>query len=173
MKKQIDLVIISYSTSKAITVIACDSWTLAEDATSPAYSTFTFDKSKINQENFNLIQSDDLIYIKPSDLTGTPFATTTIQGVSIDGGFLQQIETITEDEEQIIIKTKSMTFIPQQIRFRRKRLHSQGNLQPDYAVLACLVRFQIWQCRLYQVTSLHLQNRWWNTANNPIRTDSV
>ena len=111
MKKQIDLVIISYSTSKAITVIACDSWTLAEDATAPAYSTFTFDKSKINQENFNLIDKSDLIYIKPSDLTGTPFATTTIDGQNVQGGFLQQIETITEDEKQFVIKTKSMTFI--------------------------------------------------------------
>ena len=111
MKKQIDLVIISYSTSKAITVIACDSWTLAEDATSPAYSTFTFDKSKVNQENFNLIDKSDLIYIKPSDLTGTPFATTTIDGQNVQGGFLQQIETITEDEKQFVIKTKSMTYI--------------------------------------------------------------
>ena len=111
MKKQIDLIIISYSTAKAITVISCDTWQLCEDATSPAYSTFTFDKSKVNQENFNLIAKDDLIFIKPSDLTGTPFATTTIDGQNVQGGFLQQIETITEDEEQFIIKTKSMTFI--------------------------------------------------------------
>ena len=109
MKKQIDLVIINYADAQAITVIACDTWQLCEDATSPAYSTFTFDKSKINQENFNLIQSDDLIYIKPSDLTGTPFATTTIDGQNVQGGFLQQIETITEDKRQYIIKTKSLT----------------------------------------------------------------
>ena len=111
MKKQIDLVIINYADAQAITVIACDTWQLCEDATSPAYSTFTFDKSKVNQENFNLIAKDDLIFIKPSDLTGTPFATTTIDGQNVQGGFLQQIETITEDEEQFIIKTKSMTFI--------------------------------------------------------------
>lgn len=111
MKKQIDLVIINYADAQAITVIACDSWQLCEDATAPAYSTFTFDKSKVNQENFNLIAKDDLIYIKPSDLTGTPFATTTIDGQNVQGGFLQQIETITEDEKQFIIKTKSMTFI--------------------------------------------------------------
>ena len=111
MKKQIDLVIINYADAQVITVIACDTWQLCEDATSPAYSTFTFDKSKVNQENFNLIAKDDLIFIKPSDLTGTPFATTTIDGQNVQGGFLQQIETITEDEEQFIIKTKSMTFI--------------------------------------------------------------
>ena len=111
MKKQIDLVIINYADSQAITVISCDTWQLCEDATSPAYSTFTFDKSKVNQENFNLIAKDDLIYIKPSDLTGTPFATTTIDGQNVQGGFLQQIETITEDEKQFVIKTKSMTFI--------------------------------------------------------------
>lgn len=111
MKKQIDLVVISYQTSKAITMIACDNWSLSEDATAPAYSTFTFDKSRINQENFNLIQNDDLIFIKESELEGTPFSATEIQGVVINGGFCQKVETITENEKQFVIKTKSMTYI--------------------------------------------------------------
>lgn len=107
------LKIIGFKSGRYKTQITCDEWIIGEDIQQPFTSTFTFNKSKIDADNFSLINDDDVIFIDAEQLDNTPFASGDFKPTgstltrTIRGGFCQQIESIEETEQEFIIRTKS------------------------------------------------------------------
>ena len=115
MTRNLTLKIVNFKTALFVTQIECQNWSIGEDASTTTNSQFTLDKSKIDAENFNLISSNDVIFIDAGQLDNTPFASGVFKpprtqfSEEIVGGFCQQIDAINETNTQYIIKTKSLT----------------------------------------------------------------
>ena len=62
-QKTLFLKIIGFKSGRYKTQITCDEWIIGEDIQQPFTSTFTFNKSKIDADNFSLINDDDVIFI--------------------------------------------------------------------------------------------------------------